>query len=134
MATIDLSSIYKNPRIPAGYYIAKITDVIEEPIKDEFPRVQVTLKIWDKEERGTELTSILHGSAKCKYYHKNFFATFRFDVAHSLAKGKWGCIEVYDAKYMQTEYSAVKYIYQKPEVKQKVIALEIAEEEGKLEW
>ena len=134
MAAIDLSSIYKNPRIPAGYYIAKIIDVIEEPTKDEFPRVQVTLKLWDEDVKGTELTSILHGSSKCKYYHKNFICTFRIDAPHRFAKGKWGCIEVYDAQYKQTKYSAVKYIYQKPKVKQKVIALEIAEEEGNIEW
>ena len=78
--------------------------------------------------------SILHSSSKCRYFHENFISTFRFDGPYSLAQGKWGCIEVYDANYCATCYSAVKFVYQKADIKRKVIALEIKDERGDVAW
>lgn len=132
--SIDLSAIYRNPRIPEGYYFAKVEDVIEQNLNDEYPLVQVRLKLWDETVRGVQLASILHPTAKCRFFHENFTATFRIDAPHCFAKGKWGCIEVYDANYQGTCYSAVKFIYQKADVKRKVIALEIKDQQGKVEW
>jgi len=134
MNSIDYSAIYRNPRITAGYYIVKVMDVIEESTGDEHPRVQVRLKIYDEQVRGTELTSIIHSTERCQFHHKNFITTFRIDAPHRFAIGKWGCIEVKDAEYNGTKYSSVKYICQKPEVKQKFIALEIKDEKGEVDW
>lgn len=132
--SIDLSAIYRNPSIPEGYYFAKAVEVIEEHVGDEYPLVQIRLKLWDESLRGTELVCILHPSAKCRYFHENFISTFRIDAPPRFAQGKWGCIEVYDASYCGTRYSAVKFVYQTADVKRKVIALELRDERGDVAW
>lgn len=42
---IDLSSIYRNTCIPAGYYWAKAIDIDTEEIGLDRPRIEVKLKI-----------------------------------------------------------------------------------------
>lgn len=41
---------------------------------------------------------------------------------------RWGCVRVYDTYYGETEYSAVKWIYQLPAVRE--IVAKIYEEES----
>ena len=50
------------------------------------------------------------------------------------ALNRWGCIELLDAKYGKTEYSAVKFVYQPLPIRLRTLEIEQQETEGQLVW
>ena len=133
---IDLSSIYRNRRLPAGYYFAKVTDIDTEELGHDRPRIEVSLKIGHMHaEGGTQLSSIIHPTDAAIFWYKNFVSTFliRGNRYHQ-AIGRWASIEVLDAKHGKTKYSAVKYVYQPLEIRLQTHDIEMAEQEGRLTW
>ena len=133
---IDLSSIYRNSRIPAGYYFVKVSDIDTEELKLSRPRIEVTLKVGPMhEEGGTILHSIIHATDAAIYYFKNFVDTFwiRSNRYHE-AIGRWGCIEVLNAKHGKTKYSAVKYVYQPQPIRMRTYEIAQEEANGLLDW
>ena len=133
---IDLSLIYRNKRIPKGYYFAKVTDIATEELGQNRPRIYVALKIGPMhEEGGTILHSIIHATDASIYFYKNFVFTFliRGNRFHE-AIGKWGCIEVCNAKYDETRYSTVKYIWQPWRVRTQTHQIAQEEQQGLLDW
>ena len=133
---IDLSLIYRNKRIPKGYYFAKVTDIDTEEVGQNRPRIQVALKIGPMhEESGTILHSIIHATDAAIYWYKNFVSTFliRGNRYHE-ATGRWGSIEVYNAKHGKTKYSAVKFVYQPLGIRLHSHDIELAEQDGRMTW
>ena len=133
---IDLSSIYKNPRIRKGYYFVKVMDIATEELGLNRPRIYVELKIGPMhEESRTNLHSIIHATDAAVYFYKNFIFTFliRNNRYHE-AIGKWGCIEVLNAKYGETKYSTVKYVWQSRERRNQIYQIMQEEEQGLLDW
>ena len=133
---IDLSSIYRNPRIPGGYYYCKVTDIDIEELGQSRPRIGVTLRIGPMHEQaGTHLHSIIHATDAAIYYFKNFKATFgiRSNRYHE-AIGQWGCIEVHDAQHGKTKYSALKWVYQPHNIRMRTHEISQEEANGLLDW
>ena len=130
----DLSAIYRNPRIPPGYYFAKAIEVNTENIAGyERPLVFVRVQIHPDHKLGDHvvLTNIIHPTEASRFYFINFVNTFIGFETHdlSLSLNRWGSIEVYDAKYQKTMYSAVKWIYQTREVRSKIADIYRREQE-----
>jgi len=133
---IDLSSIYRNPRLPQGYYSCKVTDIDTEEIGLNRPRIRVTLKVGPMhEEVGTILHSIIHATDAAIYWFKNFVSTFaiRSNRYHE-AIGRWGCVQVFNAKHVKTKYSAIKYIYQPLPIRMRSHEIAQDEQRGMLDW
>lgn len=134
---IDLSSIYRNPQIPAGYYFVKLIDINTEELGLTRPRIWVKLRIGPMypPESGQHLHSIIHPTDRAIYFYKTFVSTFiiRGNRYHE-AINHWGCIEVFDAQHGKTKYSAVKYVYQPLNIRLKVDEIEQDERDGRLSW
>ena len=121
----DLSAIYRNPRIPPGYYFAKVVELDTENIAGyDRPLVFVRVKIDPEHGLGDHvvLANIIHPTEGSKFYYANFVSTFIGFETHDLrlALNRWGSIEVYDAEYQGTKYSAVKWTYQTRQVRSKI--------------
>ena len=130
---IDLSSIYRNPRLPQGYYFTKVIDIDTEEVGLDRLRIEVTLRVGSihDQQAGTRLSSIIHPTGRAVYYFKNFISTFLVrGNRYFEAVNRWGCIEVYDAQHGKTRYSAVKYVYQPHSVRLRTHEIEEAEKEG----
>ena len=113
---VDLSCIYHNPLIPAGYYFVKVMHLDTEQVPGyERPRIQVRLWVHPRHEIGDDvyLDTIIHPTDKSIYRWINFRDTF-LDQDEILldAVGRWGRVAVEDAEYQGTEYSSVKWIRQ----------------------
>jgi len=116
---IDLSSIYRNPIIPEGYYYLKVIDIQTEPYQDcVMPRIQVRLQPHPDDGFDKELTlsAIVYPTEKAKYFMLNFLNTFLENDETNVEKvlHRWGCVRVYTAEYGESQYSAIKWIYQTP--------------------
>ncbi len=118
---IDNYTIYLNPIIPPDFYYAKIIHLETEPAAFQFPKILTKLSIHPIHHlpENTILTSIIHPTNKSREHFEKFVHTFlnpdERDV--SMADGRWGSIWVYNAKYDETEYSSVKFVFQPIKVK-----------------
>ncbi|NLX22934.1 MAG: hypothetical protein GXY55_14875 [Phycisphaerae bacterium] len=133
---IDLSCIYRNPTIPAGYYFAKIVQLDAEQIAGyERPRIQVCLLIHPRHEVGDDvyLHAIIHPTEQSVFRWVNFRDTFLGEDEVLLdAVGRWGRVAVEDAEYQGTQYSSIKWIYQTPLARLQVRRIAREEREGKM--
>ena len=131
---VDLSCIYHNPRIPAGYYFVKVAHLDAEQVPDyERPRIQVRLWVHPRHGIGDDihLDAIIHPTEKSIYRWANFRDTF-LDEGEVLmnAVGRWGRVAVEDAEYQGTQYSSVKWIRQTPSARLEVRRIVREEREG----
>lgn len=122
---LDTRSIYRNPQIPQGFYYVKVVEVQVEPMDGYvMPKVLVKMKLHSDHGLGDDvvLSAIVYPTPKAKFFYMNFLNTFltNDEVDVEKVQNRWGCIKVYPAKYGQTEYSAVQWIYQLGPVKQEI--------------
>ena len=124
---IDNRKIYENRRVPPGYYYAELASVSTEDTGFDFPKTLVRVRLLPNQgaRKNTVLAVIIHPVPEALYYMKNFRQTFPVwdDINEQPLIGQIGCIEVYDAEYNGTRYSAVKFIYQRHDIRKKSIQL-----------
>ena len=129
---LDIRSIYYNPQIPTGFYYVKVIDVQTEPMEGYvMPKVLVRLRLHPNHGLGDNvvLSAIIYPTPIAKLFYMNFLNTFLQNHETEIDKilNRWGCIKVYKAKYGESEYSAVQWIFQLPAVKQQIAKI-IADE------
>lgn len=75
---IDLSSIYRNPRIPERYYYTKLVTLeTEDDESYDRPRIFVKLKLHPQHRLGNIiLSAIIHPTENATYHYVNFLNTF----------------------------------------------------------
>jgi len=124
---IDNRTLYENRRVPPGYYYAELVSVSTEDAGFDFPKTLVRVRILPNQgaRKNTVLSVIIHPVEEAKYYMKNFIHTYPAwdDINEQPRLGKIGSIEVYDAEYNMTKYSAVKFIYQPEPVRRTSLRL-----------
>ncbi len=126
---IDLGSIYRNPTIPEDYYYVKIIHLATDEVPGcSKPRVLVRLKPWWEHglKKDIALYAIIHPTEAARFHYGNFLNTFRREPNETVEEllYRWGCVQVHTARYGETAYSAVKWIYQLPSVKRHVGSIE----------
>ena len=121
---IDNSIIYKNPIVPNGYYYMKVVSVEDEEANYIFPKLLIRLTLHPNYIFPDDyvFSSILHPTQMSYFHYKNFFNTFMLgeylDDFHK-ALGRWGSVRIEQAQYCETQYSAVKFVYQPLPVRMK---------------
>lgn len=114
---IDNSEIYKNPIVPSDFYFMKVISVQDEEANYIFPKLLVRLKLHPGYEFPEDyvFSSILHPTQMSYFHYKNFFNAYMLGEkldAFDKAIGRWGSIKLEQKKYGETQYSAVKFVYQ----------------------
>jgi len=114
---INHSTLLTNPLVPPGYYFAKVISVKAEPSQYLFPKLLIKLQLHAMYgvSEASLFAAIIYPTEKSYYHYKNFFNTFMLgndkgDI--DAAVGEWGSICLYNSKFGNIEYSAVKFHYQ----------------------
>ena len=112
---IDNATVFNNPTIPYGYYYAKVISIEQEPANFKYPKLLIKLKLHRM--YGIEddtLASILYPTEKSQFHYKNFIRSFimyneicSFDTIPDV----YGTIEVSRARYEETIYSSIRFVY-----------------------
>ena len=124
---INNNEIYFNPIITPNFYFAKIIQIETEASDFYFPKTLIKLSLHHDYGFPDEtiLSSIIHPTEKAEKHFLKFVHTFlnydERDVCK--AQNRWGSIWVYDAEYNETQYSAVKFVWQPNSVKMKSIEI-----------
>jgi hypothetical protein len=131
---LDTCSIFRNPKIPQGYYYVKVIDLQTAPMKGyNQPIVLVKLKLYpnDNIDKDVVMSAVIYPTEKAKYHYLNFLNTFLRNDEKDLdiVMNRWGCVKIYDAVYEHIEYSAVHWIFQLPQAKQCIAKIEEEEAE-----
>jgi hypothetical protein len=122
---IDRSSIYRNPVIDDGYYYMKVIEVQTEPYPNcVMPLIQVRLQPHPEDDFAKDCTfsAIVYPTEKARFHMMNFLNTFLKNDEADIGKvlHRWGCVQIYTAKYGKTQYSAVHWVFQTSITKQNI--------------
>jgi hypothetical protein len=135
---IDKSVIYRNPLIPEdGYFYVQVLNVDMDNVPNsDHPRIFVRVQLHPDYGYGDNVTlaSIIHPSEKCKYQRMNFLNTFLILNENHIqqALGKWGSVEIYQTEYMETKYSAIKWVYQPIPIRLECARMNQEQQQGRL--
>jgi len=124
--------IFYNPIITPGYYYAKIINLKTEESDFHFPKLLIYLKLHpDYNLANIILASIIHPTINSEIHFENFWKTYGVlgDGSYSDCRERYGSIQVYNAEYNGSEYSAVKYVYQPIPIRMKACRLTREERE-----
>jgi hypothetical protein len=137
---VNMSSIYSNHRIAPGFYFAKILDISTKDVGADRPLIWTHLEIgpfYKHLGKHTALSSILHPTDNAAKMYHNFLGTFGLegeDPDYEKALFRWCSIQVYDARYGTSHYSAVRYCYQPIPVLLKTAEITELDEAEKITW
>lgn len=122
---IDLSSIYHNPIVPEGYYYVQIVHLETDEVPGcNKPRILVKLEPWWEHDLGEDIlfTAIVYPTEAARFYYENFQNTFLKSKEEPVvqALNRWGCVQILNTRFDNTEYSSVKWIRQIPKAKKTI--------------
>jgi hypothetical protein len=114
---IDLSSIYHNPIVPEGYYYVQVVHLETDDVSGcKKPRILVELEPWWEHDldSDTRFSAIVYPTESARFYYENFQNTFLKNPNEPVEQAlhRWGCVQILNTRYNQTEYSSVKWIRQ----------------------
>ena len=132
---ISISSIYSNPVLPEGIYVAKVIGVENETFPTPAVYVKLRLGPDQKEASGKTMVAVVYDTEKGRPLLSKFRQTFRtFGKSDSAAVGKWGCIGVFKNSYQGTKFGNVNFIDQKPLMRQKEAKYRMLDQHDSLDW